>query len=107
MKRFGHRAELFAQPHRLGSRNAERHLCLIDVKFQQACAGGRCTQRARRAGDVPPAIVVIGIHSIAHSAGNFDAQNHGIDQLAATVTFEFSQCVGSRGHGSSGVNDGF
>jgi len=107
VKRFGHRAELFAQSHWLRSRNAERHLCLIDVKFHQACTSGRSTQCTGRAGDMPSAIVVIGIHRVAHSARNFNAQDHGIHQLAATVTFKFSQCLGGRGHGASGMNDGF
>ena len=83
MERLGHRAELLAHADRLRSRDAERHRRALDVERQEARARGGRAEHAGRAGDVPAAVVVVGIDHVADAARDVDAEHERVDELAA------------------------
>ncbi len=83
MEGLGHRAELLAQADGLRGRDAQRHLRLVRAQAQQARAGRCRAEAARRAGDVPAAVVVLRVDHVAHPAGHVDADHHRVDDLAA------------------------
>ena len=83
MEGLGHRAELLAHADRLRCGDAERHRRLRASRPQEARAGGRRAEHSRRAGDVPAAVVVVGIDRVADAACDVDAEHEGVDQLAA------------------------
>ena len=115
VKGLGHAAKLLAHANGLRGGNAQRHGGLLHVELQQAGAGGCRTQRAGGAGDVPAAVVVVGVHGVAHAAGHVNADDQRVDQGAAGEVARHSarrshvlgQRQDGRGHGASRVDDGF
>ena len=82
MERLGHGAELLAQAHRLRRCDAERHGTAAFVQAEDAGAAGRRAQHAGGPGDVPAAVVVVGVHHVADAARHVDAQHQRIDHVA-------------------------
>jgi hypothetical protein len=91
VQRLGHGAELLAQAHGLRGGDAHGHRRAVRVQAQQARAPGGCTQHAGGAGDVPAAVVVLGVHHVADAARHVDAQHQRVDQLAAAGAAVFGQ----------------
>ena len=83
MERLGHRAELLAHADGLRRGDAQRHRRLVDVETQEPRARRGRAQHAGRAGDVPAAIVMLGIDHVACAARDVDAEDQRVDELAA------------------------
>ena len=81
VKRLGHRPELLAHADRLRRGDAERHRGPLRVEAEQARAGRGGAEHAGRAGDVPAAVVVVGIDGVADAARDVDAEHQRVDQL--------------------------
>ena len=75
MQRLGHRAELLAHADRLRRGDAERHRGRVRVEPQEPRAGGGRAEHPGRAGDVPAAVVVVGIDRVADAARDVDAEH--------------------------------
>ena len=83
VERLGHGAELLAHADGLRGGNAQRHRGLLGVQAEQAGAAGGRAQGAGGAGDVPAAVVVVGVHRVADAARHVDAQHQRVDQRTA------------------------
>jgi hypothetical protein len=103
---LGHGAELLAHAHRLRRRDAQRHGRALRVQAEQAGARGRGTHRPGAAGDVPAAVVVVGIHGIADAAAHVDAQHQRVDQGAAAGAGVLGQRQQRAGHRTGRMDDG-
>ena len=69
------------RPDGLRRREAERPDHLLLGQAEQLAARRRGAEHARRAGDVPAAIVMRGIDGVADAALHFDAENERVQEL--------------------------
>ena len=82
MEALGHRAEHLAQARRLRRREAERPGHLLPVEPEQLADRRRGAEHAGRAGDVPAAVVVVGIDCVADAALDLDAGDQRGQEVA-------------------------
>ncbi len=106
MKGLGHRPELLAQADRLRGRDAERHRGALRIEREQARAARGGAEHAGRTGDVPAAVVVVRVDSVADAAGHVDAEHQRVDDIAAARAAVLGQRKHRRGHRSGGMDDG-
>ena len=105
VKRLGHRTELLAHADRLRRRDAERHRGLLRVEPEEPRGGCGGAQHAGRAGDMPSAVVVVGIDRVADAALDVDPDHDRIDERAPRRTEVLGERQRRRRDGAGGVDD--
>src|SRR5690606_1302248 len=83
MEALRHRAEHLAQARGLRRGEAERPGHSLRIQPEKPAGGRGRAEDARRAGDVPSAIVVLRIDGIADPALDLDADEEGGDEVPA------------------------
>ncbi len=105
VERLGHRAELLADADRLRCGDAQRHRRAVRIERQDPRAGRGGAEHAGRAGDVPAAVVVIGVDRVPDAARDIDPEHDRIDDLPSAGTRVLGERERRRGDRTGRVDD--
>ena len=100
-----HRAEGFAQAHRLRCGQPERPRHLLLVQPHQLADGRGRAEHAGGAGDVPADIVMVRIDRVADPALGLDAEHQRVEEILARDRLHLRQREDRRGDRTGGMDD--
>ncbi len=104
MEALGHRAEHFAQSHRLRRGQTDRVAHAHLVEAQHLAGGDSGAEHAGGAGGVPADLLMCRRHRSGDAALRLDAQHHGVDEVAAAEFAVFRQRQQRRDNGCGRVH---